>query len=128
MPRALPLAVLSVSLLLKVLAPAHAAVGTVTPMTAPGAVGPPVKAAPLCHTTDGAVAAPSLAGMKAAVNIIESGDATALTQLMEQKRAMRLPAGMPVFVEDTFEAFYRVRPKGMTDPVWMHGMHLTCVE
>ena len=128
MPRALPLAVLALSLLLKVLAPAHAAAGPITPMNAPGAVGLPGKAAPLCHTTDGAVAAPSLAGMKAALNIIGSGDTAALNQLLEQKRAIRLPAGMPVFVEDTFESFYRVRPKGMADPVWMHGMHLTCAE
>ena len=63
MPRALPLAVLSLSLPLKVLAPAHAAAGPVTPMNAPGSVG--------------------LAGMKAALNIIESGDAAALTQLMD---------------------------------------------
>jgi hypothetical protein len=94
-------------------------------MNTPSGVGRPGKAAPLCQTTDGAVAAPSLAGLKAAMHIIGSGDAAAVTQPMAQTRAMRLPAGMPVFVEDTFASLYRVRPQGMTDPVWMHGTHLT---
>jgi len=90
-----------------------------------------VEAAAPCHTKDGAakdgaVVAPSLAGLKDALSIMESGDAAAWCQLMEQKRVMRIPAGTPVFIEERFESFRRIRLEGTINSVWTHGLYITC--
>jgi hypothetical protein len=85
-----------------------------------------VEAAAPCRTKDNALVAPSLTGLKEALSIMRSGDVKAWDQLLKQKRAIRLPAGMPVFIEDTFESFYRIRPQGMIDSVWTHGFYITC--
>jgi hypothetical protein len=90
-----------------------------------------VEAAEPCHTKDGAakdgaVVAPSLAGLKDALSIMGSGDAVALRQLMEQKRAMRVPAGMAVFIEESFESFRRIRLEGTIESVWTHSYYITC--
>jgi hypothetical protein len=96
-----------------------------------GSVLLPVEAAAPCHTKDGAakdgaIVAPSLAGLKNALSIMGSGDTVALRKLMEQKRAMRVPAGMPVFIEESFESFRRIRLEGTIESVWTHGYYITC--
>ena len=90
-----------------------------------------VEAAAPCHTKDGAakdgaVVAPSLAGLKDALSIKGSGDAVAWRQLMEQKRAMLVPAGMPVFIEESFESFRRIRLEGTIESMWTHSYFITC--
>jgi hypothetical protein len=85
-----------------------------------------VGAAKLCHTKDNALVAPTLAGFKEAVSIIRSGDVKAYDQLLEQKRVMRLPAEIPVFIEDSLEEYHRIRPKGMIKSVWTSGYYLIC--
>jgi hypothetical protein len=90
-----------------------------------------VEAAAPCHTKDGAakdgaVVAPSLAGLKDALSLKGSGDAVAWRQLMEQKRAMRVPAGMPVFIEESFESFRRIRLEGTIESMWTHSYFITC--
>jgi hypothetical protein len=45
---------------------------------------------------------------------------------MEQKRAMRVPAGMPVFIEESFESFRRIRLEGTIESVWTHSYYITC--
>lgn len=90
-----------------------------------------VEAATPCHTKDGAakdgaIVAPSLAGLKDALSIMGSGDLKAWDQLLEQKRAMRLPSGIPVFIEERFESFRRIRLEGTIESVWTHSYYITC--
>lgn len=90
-----------------------------------------VEAAAPCHTKDGAakdgaVVAASLAELKDALSIKGSGDVKAWNRLLEQKRAMRLPAGTPVFIEESFESFRRIRLEGMIESVWTHSYFITC--
>lgn len=92
----------------------------------------PVEADAPCQTKDGAakdgaVVAPSLAGLKdALMSIMGSGDVKAWDRLFEQKRAMRLPAGTPVFIEESFESFRRIRLEGTIESVWAHSYFITC--
>jgi hypothetical protein len=90
-----------------------------------------VEAAAPCYTKDGAakegaLVAPSLAGLKEALSIIGSGDAKAYNQLLEQKRVRRLPGGIPVFIEESFELYHRIRPQGMIESVWTASIYLIC--
>jgi hypothetical protein len=83
-------------------------------------------AAELCHTNREALVAPSVIGLKEAFSIIGSGDMKAYNQLVEQKRVMRLPADLPVFVEESFKVYRRIRPQGMADSVWTAVIYLNC--
>jgi hypothetical protein len=96
-----------------------------------GSVMLPVEAAAPCYTKDGAakegaLVAPSLTGLKDALSIMGSGDVKAYNQLLEQKRVIRLPGGMPVFIEESFEVYHRIRPQGMTESVWTATIYLIC--
>jgi hypothetical protein len=90
-----------------------------------------VEAATACLTKDGAakdgaVVAPSLAGLKHALSIMGSGDAVAWNKLLEQKRATRVPAGMHVFIEERVESYRRIRLEGATNTVWTSADFLDC--
>jgi hypothetical protein len=34
---------------------------------------------------------------------------------------MRVPAGLPVFIEESFESFRRIQLEGTIESVWIHG-------
>jgi hypothetical protein len=86
-----------------------------------------------CYTKDGAakqgaLVAPSVRALKEARSIRASGDVAAWRQLLERKRAARIPAGTRVFVEEKSEGNYRIRLEGTTESVWTSGYYLTCVK
>jgi len=77
----------------------------------------------------GALVAPSPWALKDAQSIMGSGDVKAWDRLLASKRAVLVPAGTRVFVEEKGEGvLYRIRLEGMIDSVWVHGFYLTCVK
>jgi hypothetical protein len=99
-------------------------------------VGTPVKPLPAypdpkvgdrCETTTEVLVAPSLFGYKEAMEIASSGDLQASRRLIEQRRAMYLPAATTVFIMERADYVYvRVRPESAIDSVWMSIVRLVC--
>jgi hypothetical protein len=88
---------------------------------------PDPKVGDRCETTAEVLVAPSLFGYKEAMEIATSGDLQASRRLIEQRRAMYLPAGTTVYVMERADYVYvRVRPESAIDSVWMSIVRLIC--
>ena len=81
-----------------------------------------------CVTGDMAVVTGTLSDLEMIGRMFGTNDQVAIQKMEQQGRLVRPKAGLPVVIEGRHEDFVRVRPKGMTDTVWMGAGDLDCPE
>ena len=81
-----------------------------------------------CVTGDMAVVTGTLSDLEMIGRMFGTNDQVAIQKMQQQGRLVRPKAGLPMVIEWRHEDFVRVRPKGMTDTIWMRARDLDCPE